>query len=190
MFNELKIKMQLSTISKTVFAIMAAGSLFINSGCGSGAADQPAATDVPQGMVAADLSSFGIPVLVNVPDSTVGPLELSENPQGGVDVRVGKGFQFTVKEGVGDMTLMKSDITSDAIKKLVKYVVEEPNALIWEWQIDGMEPEFHVYAVVKAGDKSFEVRNIESEVFSEKSATLMLDAAKSIRMKEAPKAES
>ena len=53
-----------------------------------------------------------------------------------------------------------------------------------------MEPDFHFYAIVKDGEKSFEVHEVEGEVFSEKSAMQMLDAAKTIRVKTPAKAES
>jgi hypothetical protein len=174
---------------KRIFLFIAGVSLL--AACGPKKDDNTNA-GVPQGMVAADLSAVSegrMQVLVNVPDSTTGPLEVTANAQGGADVKVGKNFQMTITEGAGDMEMKKNDITHDDVRKFVKYIVEDPNALVWEWQIEGMEPEFHFYAVVKAGDKSFEVRDAEGEVFSEKAATQMLDAAKSIRIK-AAKAES
>ncbi len=191
MLNTLLIKKQTVksrfTSGKKIFSFLLAAS-FLAGGCGNG--DDPAQTDVPAGMVAADLSPFGLPVILHVPDSVSGVLQITENPQGGADIKVGANFQMSVKEGPGDIAMMKSDISSDAVKKLVKYVVEDPNALVWEWQIEGMEPEFHCYAIVKAGDRSFEVRNLEEVVFSEKAATQMLDAAKSIRLKAPEKEKS
>ena len=175
---------------KKIFLFIATASLLAVAGCGNGTADGNANADVPQGMVAADLSAQGLAILVNAPDSSSGPLEIMENAQGGADVKVGKNFQMTITEGAGDMTMMKSDITSDAVRKFIKYVAEEPSALVWEWQIEGMEPEFHFYAIIKAGDKSFVVRDVEGEIFSEKAATDMLNAAKSIRLKAPAKAES
>ena len=176
---------------KKLFLFIISISLFIFSGCGPKKDNNPNA-GVPQGMVAADLSTVSegrMQVLVNVPDSVTGPLEITANAQGGADVKVGKSFQMTITEGTGDMEMKKNDITHDDIRKFVKYLVEDPNALVWEWQMEGMEPEFHFYAIVKAGDKSFEVHDVDGEVFSEKAATQMLDAAKSIRLK-AAKAES
>ena len=173
---------------KKIFLLLVCASLIALAGCGNGKTDDTNAA-VPKGMVAADLSAQGLSILVNVPDSTVGPLEIISNAQGGADVKVGKNFQIAISEGAGDFGMKKNDITTDAVRKFIKYVVEEPNALVWEWQIEGMEPEFHFYAVIKAGEKSFEVYNAEGEFFSEKAATQMLDAAKSIRLK-AAKAES
>lgn len=175
---------------KKLFLFALSISLFTIAGCGSEGDENSAAVGVPQGMVAADLSEHGMQVLVNVPDSTVAPLEITANAQGGADIKVGKNFQITITEGPGDLALKKNDITHDDVRKFVKYVVEEENALVWEWQIQGMEPEFHFYAIVKDGGKSFEVRDVEGEVFSEKAAVQMLDAAKSIRMKAPAKAES
>ncbi|MBI3500451.1 MAG: hypothetical protein HY063_01555 [Bacteroidetes bacterium] len=171
---------------KKIFLSFGVFSLFIFASCG-GAKKEDVNANVPKGMVAADLSAVSegrMPVLMNVPDSTVGPLQVSANSQGGADVKVGKSFQMAVMEGAGDMETKKKDVTHDDVRKFVKYVMEDANAIIWEWQIEGMEPEFHFYAVVKAGAKSFEVRDVEGEVFSEKSAVQMLDAAKTIRMKE------
>lgn len=176
---------------KKILLLAAFISLITLAGCGNKGGDN-ANSDVPQGMVAADLSAQGLQILINVPDSSSGPLEITENAQGGADVKVGKNFQITVTEGAGDMAMKKNDITSDAVRKFVKYIgdKEDPNAILWEWQIEGMDPEFHFYAIVKVGEKSFEVRDVEGEVFSEKAATDMLNAAKTIRLKATDKQES
>jgi hypothetical protein len=174
---------------KKIFLFALSVSLLALSSCGN-KKDDNANAGVPAGMVAADLSGQGLQILVNVPDSTVAPLEIIANAQGGADVKVGKNFQMTIIEGPGDITMKKNDIIHDDVRKFVKYIVEDPTYLVWEWQIAGMEPEFHFYAIVKDGDKTFEVRDVEGEVFSEKAATQMLDAAKSIRMKAPAKAAS
>jgi len=168
---------------RKLFLFIASATLLSMTGCGNGETGNTNA-GVPQGMVAADLTSFGISVLVNVPDSTTGPLEITENTLGGADIKVGKNFQIRVIEGEGNIELKKQDITSDEVRKLVKYVVEDPSAILWEWQMnEGGEPEFYFYSIVKAGNKSFEVFNVPGEIFSEKAATQMLEAAKSIRAK-------
>lgn len=175
---------------KKVFLFAFGFSALVLTSCGGGKKEDDLNAGVPAGMVAADLSAQGLAVLVNVPDSTVAPLEVMANAQGGADIKVGKNFQITVTEGEGNMELKKTDITHDDVRKFVKYVVEDPNALIWEWQIEGMEPEFHFYAIVKDGGKTFEVRDIEGGVFTEKAATQMLDAAKTVRVKAAAPKES
>ena len=176
---------------KKIFLFAFSISILALTACGGGKTDNPNA-GVPAGMVAADLSAQGLSALVNVPDSTVAPLEIIANAQGGADIKVGKNFQITVTEGAGDMEMKKNDITHDDVRKFIKYIgdAQDPNSIVWEWQIEGMEPEFHFYAIVKDGEKSFEVRDVEGEVFSEKAALQMLDAAKTVRVKAGMKAES
>jgi hypothetical protein len=174
---------------KKLFLFMASTIILTLAGCKLKNNDNTNAK-VPKGMVAADLSAVSeglMQVLINVPDSTVGPLEMTPNPQGGVNIKVGKSFQITVTEGSGDIARKKQDITNDDVRKFIKYVVEEPNALVWEWQIEGKEPEFHFYAIVKAGEKTFEIQDTEGSEykFSEKAVMDMLDAARSIRLKSA-----
>lgn len=174
---------------KKIFLFLTSVSLLAFTGCGNGKTDNNANADAPQGMVAADLSEFGIQAFINVPDSTNGHLEMTANSLGGADIKVGKNFQISIVEGEGNIDLKKQDITSDEVRKLVKYVVEEPSAILWEWQMnEGGEPEFYFYSIIKTGNKSFEVFNAPGEVFSEKAATQMLDAAKSLRLKDEAKA--
>ncbi len=165
-------------------------SFFTLTSCGSGGKADSSSANIPAGMVAVDLSPYGMQALVNAPDSTVAPMEVTENPLGGADIKVGMNFQITVIEGEGDIALMKQDATNDDIRKFIKYVVDEPNVLVWEWQIEGMEPEFRFYTIVKDGGKSFIVRDVEGEIFSEKAIMQMLDAAKSVRIKAPAKVDA
>jgi hypothetical protein len=157
--------------------------LLFGTGCGSEKSNDNPNAATPQGSITADLSSLGLPVLIDVPDSTVAPLSLITNPQGGVNVKAGRNFQITITETKGDIDLKKRDILSDDIRKFVKYIVEEPGFLLWEWKIEGMEPEFHFYAVINNGSNSFEAHEVDGEIFSEKSAMQMLEAVKTIRVK-------
>ncbi|MBI4947038.1 MAG: hypothetical protein HY840_11635 [Bacteroidetes bacterium] len=176
---------------KKIFLFITSISVLALSSCGSGKKEDDANASVPQGMVVADLSTQGLAALLNVPDSTTGHLEIiSSNTPSGVDVKVGTNFQMTIMEGEGNIELKKKDIISDDVRKFVKYVVEDPNAIVWEWQMEGSEPEYHFYAIVKSDNKSYEVFDVSGESFSEKAATQMLDAAKSIHPKAPAKAAS
>ena len=168
---------------KKLFLFAGCISILSLASCGNGKKENDTNADVPSGMVVADLSAQGLAALMNVPDSTTGHLEIISNAQGGVDVKVGKNFQMTIIEGPGNIELKKKDITSDEVRKFVKYIVEDPNAIVWEWQMEGGEPEYHFYTIIKSGNKSYEVYDVMGEIFSEKAATQMLDAAKSIRAK-------
>ena len=175
---------------KKFFLFVGCISVLALSSCGSGKKDDTTNTNIPQGMIAADLSTQGLAALVNFPDSTTGTLEIIPNAQGGADVKVGTNFQMTIIEGPGNMEMKKKDITSDEIRKFVKYVVEDANTIVWEWQMEGGEPEYHFYTIVKSGNKSYEVFDVAGETYSEKAATQMLDAAKSVRPKETKKKDA
>ncbi|MEK6615382.1 MAG: hypothetical protein AABZ32_04620, partial [Bacteroidota bacterium] len=68
---------------KKIFLSLTSTYLFALVGCGNGKTDD-VNSGAPKGMAAADLSAQGLSVLVNVPDSTTGPLEIISNAQGGV----------------------------------------------------------------------------------------------------------
>lgn len=134
------------------------------------------------GMMPLDLSSYGVPVIIEVPDSTKGKLEV-EDANGTLKIRVGKSFRISVFEDAGDMALKKSDVSTAEPKKLKRFIVDEPTAVLYENQIT--EPEFHFYAIVKAGEKSFVVEDLDGEeIYSEAAAQTMLESAKSIKLKE------
>ena len=175
----------LSGVNLFVFIIS-----FFLVGCGNSKKDGDMNLNATEGMREVELTSYGFPIFINIPQATTSSLEITENPQGGVDVKVNENIQMAISEGTGDMVLKKNDITHDDVRRFVKYVIDEPDAIVWEWQIEGMETEFHFYTIIKAGEKSFEVSNVEGKMFSEKSALQMLDIAKSIRLNETVKTGS
>lgn len=182
-------KIYTKCLSNFLSALFIAGVLLLSvTGCSSskGQGDNMTA---PAGMIAIDLSSNAIPVIVNVPDTVSnGTLKITENGQGGVDITVGSNFKLTVIEGSGDMVLKKTDISTDEVKKFKRFLTDTPDAIVWESQVEGMDPEYHFYEIVKVGDKSFEVYELSGEVFTEKTINDMMNAGKSIRLKEtAPK---
>lgn len=162
-----------------LFAIPA---LFTITGCNNSKKDDSA---IP-GMSVYDLGTYGAPITINVPDTTKTKLDLVAQGTGSIEIRSGKDFQITITPGEGDFQLKKSDISSDDVKKFKRYVVDEPTTLIWESQVSGLEPEFHCYTVVKAGKDSYLVEDIkDADTFSETAVKKMVDAAKSIKGKEA-----
>lgn len=134
------------------------------------------------GMMELDLTAQGFPILITVPDSSKGKVEIVQQSWGATEIKVGKGFQISISEGEGDIALIKSDIASNDVNKFKNYVVDEPNALLYESEIT--QPEFHFYAIVKAGNTSYVVEDIKGEIFSKQQAETMLNSAKSIKSKE------
>ncbi len=171
---------------KKLLLLSACAVALILGGCGPKDADT---TDVPvpTGMVAYDMSDFGMNALINLPDSTFGMSDHMATGDGGM-LKVGKNFGIKVKVGAGEMDYMKNEIIAKSeVYKLDKYILDTPDAIIWQWHIDGQEPEIRMFAVVKAGDQTYEIETDPDGKFSEEACKKMLECAKSIRPKAAPK---
>lgn len=149
--------------------------------CGEKKKEEPAVV-APAGMVVLDLSRFGKPFTIFVPDTTVSKMEIAEQTWGALEIRIGKDFQISITEDPGDIELRKSDIKGDEINKFKSFIVEEPATIMWESEIT--KPEFHFYSVQKIGNSTYvfeDIKSTEAEPLSRESVQKMLDAAKSMK---------
>ncbi len=143
----------------------------------------------PAGMVALDLSKYGKPFAVFIPDTTAAKLQVTEQSWGALEISVGKTFRLSIKEEAGDIELKKSDIKADDVNKFKSYVVEEPATILWESEIT--KPEFHLYSVQKLGNSAYLFEDFttpDAEPLSKEAVQKMLDSAKNI--KETKKADA
>ncbi len=167
---------------KTVYSlIMAFAFIVALQSCGGKKEDQPA-VEAPAGMVTLDLSKYGKPFTVFVPDSTFGKMEIMEQTWGALEIRVGKNFQISITEDPGDIELRKSDVKADEVNKFKSFVVEEPTTIMWESEIT--KPEFHFYSIQKLGNSTYvfeDIKSSEAEPFSKESVQKMLDSAKGLK---------
>ncbi|MEW6468807.1 MAG: hypothetical protein AB1458_07785 [Bacteroidota bacterium] len=182
--------------NRVLFTLAVAGSL-LYMGCGGGATDGNGG-EVPKGMMALDLSQYGKNIIIHVPDSTAGPLSV-EDMGGGLRITVGKNFQIDLKEGAGDLNTKKDvDIKQNEVYALDTMVVDQPDGIVYCWHMKGAAPadstksiyEYRFFAVVKAGDVTYEVEDVAGEIFGRKAVMSMFEAARSIKPKEAKKPEA
>jgi hypothetical protein len=174
---------------KVIYTLITALALVITlPGCGDKKEDQPK-VEAPAGMMTLDLSKYGKPFTIFVPDSTVGKLEITEQSWGALEIRVGKNFQMSITEDPGDIELRKTDIKADDVNKFKAFVIEEPTTIMWESEIT--KPEFHFYSIQKLGNATYvfeDIKSSEAEPFSKEIIQKMLDSARN--MKEVKKAEA
>lgn len=166
---------------KKLLLLLAAPAVLFFASCG-GSKEEETAASIP-GMMETNITINGNQLSIMVPDSTKGKLEIVEQSWGATEIKVGKEFQISIEEGEGDVALMKSDIAGNDVNKFKRYIKDEPTLLFWESEIT--QPEFHFYTVVKPGAVSYIIQNIKEEMFSEKAAQTMVDAAKTLKAKEA-----
>ncbi|MGQ0827737.1 MAG: hypothetical protein ACT4ON_05020 [Bacteroidota bacterium] len=165
---------------KKVLLLLVAPAILFFTSCGDSKKEE---TAVLPGMTEVSIKINGNTLSIMVPDSTRGKMEIVEQSWGATEIKVGKEFQISISEGEGDIALMKSDIAGNDVNKFKRFVKDEPTLLFWESEIT--EPEFHFYNISKAGTLSYLVEDIKEEHFSEKGVQTMIDAAKTLKVKEA-----
>ena len=136
----------------------------------------------PQGMHVLDLSRFGKPFAIFVPDTTSAKFEIIEQPSGSLDIKVGKTFALSINEQAADIELRKADIKGDDVNKFKSFVTEEPSAIFWESEIT--QPEYHFLMNQKIGntDYSFEdIRDPEANALGKDAVQKMFDSSKNIK---------
>jgi hypothetical protein len=136
----------------------------------------------PEGMNVLDLSKYGKPFAIFVPDTTNAKLEVVQQSYGALDIKVGKGFAVSINEQAADIEFKKSDVKSDEVNKLKSFIVEEPNAIFWESEIT--QPEFHFIVNQKIGNAEYsfeDIKNNEANPFGKQAIQKMFDASKNIK---------
>lgn len=140
----------------------------------------------PQGMHILDLSRYGKPFAIFVPDTTAAKLLITEQSTGALDIKVGKNFAISINEQPADIELKKTDIKDDEVNKFKSYVVEEPNAIFWEsaWEGSGNDPQFHfvLNQKIAGGEYSFEdIKDPEANPFGKEAVQKMFESSKTIK---------
>jgi hypothetical protein len=161
---------------KKLFLLVAIPATLIITSCGGSKTEE--VVSIP-GMTQTEITVSGNKLTVLAPDSTKGPMEIIEQSWGATEIKVGKGFQISIEESDGDIALMKSDIAGNDVNKFKRFIKDEPTLLFWESEIT--QPEFHFYMIVKVGEKSYLIQNIKDEMFDEKQAEAMIEAAKTLK---------
>lgn len=149
--------------------------------CGDKKKEQEAIV-APQGMHVLDLTRYGKPFAIFVPDTVASKLEIVQQTYGALDIKVGKNFGISINEQPADIELKKKDIREDEVNKFKSFVTEEPNAIFWESEIT--QPEFHFIINQKVGNAEYsleDIKNTESEPFGKDAVQKMFDSAKNIK---------
>ncbi|MBL7910246.1 MAG: hypothetical protein JNJ41_04285 [Bacteroidia bacterium] len=149
--------------------------------CGGKKAEQEAIV-APQGMNVLDLSKYGKPFAIFVPDTVAAKLTITEQSSGALDIKVGGNFAITINEQAADIELKKKDIKEDEVLKFKNYIVDEPTAIFWESEI--VKPEFHFIVNQKIGTTDYSIEDLkstETEPFDKETTQKMYDSAKTIK---------
>jgi hypothetical protein len=140
--------------------------------------------NAPEGMNILDLTSFGKPFVIFVPDTSTAKLQIIQQSYGPLDIVVGNNFAISINEQAADIELKRKDIKEDEVNRFRSFVVDEPSAILWESQI--VSPEYHFLMNVKVGDRDYsleDIKNTDAEPFGREAIQKMFDSAKNIKEK-------
>jgi hypothetical protein len=177
-------------MKKTFIIAISAASLLINSSCGDKKSAQEAIV-APEGMNVLDLSKYGKPFAIFVPDTVQNKMQIVEQSYGALEITVGANFAVSIAEQKEDIELKKKDVKEDEVNKLTSFIAEEADAIFWESAIT--EPEFHFIINKKIGTADYNIqdlKNNEAKPYGKDAVQKMFDSAKNIKevVKTAPEA--
>jgi len=136
------------------------------------------------GMIRMSLASVGMNVTIDIPDTEKKAHVIETLPSGDVHVSVEKGFNILINVSGMDMNRKKKDIAGNDVDKFQSWVVQDSNDVLFKTQM--VNDEFHFYAIVKKGDKTYYVQEQTQSSdgavtnFTQDQAQTMLNSAKTI----------
>lgn len=146
--------------------------------CGGKKTEASAA--LPEGLkYELDLSRYGKPFSIAIPDTAAAKLQVTEQSNGALDIRVGNNYAISINEQAADLNQIREDLKGDEVNKLKSMIADEASALMWESEV--VQPEFHfcVNQKINNSDYSFEdIRSTETEPFGREAVQRMYNASK------------
>lgn len=168
-------------MKKILIIAVCIASLLSNSSCGDKTpAQEPIVA--PEGMNVLDLTRFGKPFAIFVPDTVQNKLQIVDQSYGALEITVGPNFAISISEQAEDIELKKKEIKEDEINKLKSFITEEPTAIFWESAIT--DPEFHFLINQKVGTADYHIidlKSSEAKPFEKAAVQKMFDSAKNIK---------
>lgn len=167
-------------MNKTILNLATVCFLLLAASCGNKGGNEVVA---PQGMHTLNLNRFGKPFAIFVPDTITNKLNVTEQSNGSLHVKVGTNFAISINEQAADFEMKKMDIKDDEINKLKSFIADEPTAIMWESEI--VEPEFHFLVNQKIDESNYSFEDIidtEVKPFSKDAIQKMFESCKTIQI--------
>lgn len=145
----------------------------------------------PAGMHILDLSKFGKPFVIFVPDTNNNKLEIIEQQSGELEIKCGKGFHVAILEQAEDLNAKKEELKGDEVNKLKNLHLDSANVILWESEITA--PQFHFIYNFKVKDAEYSIRDVistDAEPFTKDQIEKMLESARNIREAVKPEPQS
>lgn len=164
--------------------------VFISALIACGGGGEPAAESEENGTEATetmsgaetDLTEYGMPFSIVVPDAGSGQVEIKANDWGGVEIVKGEGYMMSIAYGEGDIDMLKFDMGEDLVYSS-EIIEEGENFVFYKREIpeSGMAPEYHFMVVYMMDGEAIELTNMKDVIFGEEAARKMLNSAKTFK---------
>jgi hypothetical protein len=145
----------------------------------------------PAGMHILDLSKYGKPFVIFVPDTNSNKLEIIEQQSGELEIKCGKSFHVAILEQTEDLNAKKEELKGDEVNKLKTFHLDSANVILWESEITA--PQFHFIYNFKIKDAEYSIRDVistDAEPFTKDQIEKMLESARNIREAVKPEPQS
>jgi hypothetical protein len=148
---------------------------------GGPAASGPPTDDGPwqPRQIATELAPEGLPVWLDLPEG-VGLRRVDD----GVEVSRGTRFALRVTAGVFALAERKRALESDRLQPVVRYLVDRPDALLYEVPATVVEPgvtEFHVLVLRELAGRTYRCEDMRGPRYSRAEAEVLLATCLSLR---------
>jgi hypothetical protein len=174
-----------------IFYLTAVSAILFFAACGDSANPEEGNTEVsiPAGWAKLDLGEqnthYSLNMLINIPDENTsrGTPELMEGPFGGMQVKIGSGFNLEIIPGGQTLAEKKEEIESNPVFK-ISYLVNEEEGFIYKSEIEGADVvQYNFYLLRKIGNGLYGIENLKEDEYSEDAVRRMYESAKSLRPK-------
>lgn len=115
-----------------------------------------------KGKVQLDLTAYGKPFSLMVPDTTKTRFTINEQVSGALEVRVGDFFGIVINEQACDLELKRNDVVGDEVNKLKTFKESEKNELVWESELAGRQ-ELHFMINKTVGTATYCFEDLRTE---------------------------
>jgi len=115
-----------------------------------------------KGKVQLDLTAYGKPFSLMVPDTTKTRFVITEQVSGALEVRVGDFFGIVINEQACDLELKRNDVMGDDVNKLKVFKESEKNELVWESEFAGHQ-ELHFMINKTVGTATYCFEDLRTE---------------------------
>ena len=168
---------------KKIFYLLAVPLIAFISSCSN---TKPEEENSLEGMKEVKIVLLDDSLSVWVPENVSGNMEIIQQAWGATEIKIGENFQISIEQSEGDFALQKSDIESNDVYKLQRYITDEPKLLFWESKIPDMENStFHFYTIVNVGETAYLIKDVDSGIaYTEEGVKAMIQSAKTLRKTE------